>query len=198
MIATRRAFLFTTAGLLFVRPARSEGMPIVSAVIDDLTQAPPKASIGTRWQMITDTVMGGVSKGEMVREIVAGRPAIRLRGEVSLENNGGFVQIALDLSAEGGPVDASTWSGLELDVFGNSEEYAAHLRTSDLTRPWQSYRQSFKSFPRWQTVKLPFKHFSPNRTEIPLNVGRLRRFGLVAIGRAFSADISISGLRFFR
>jgi hypothetical protein len=35
--------------------------------------------------------MGGVSNGTMVREQVAGRPAIRMRGDVSLENNGGFV-----------------------------------------------------------------------------------------------------------
>jgi Complex I intermediate-associated protein 30 (CIA30) len=42
--------------------------------------------------LFTDRVMGGVSNGTMVRETVAGRPAIRMRGDVSLENNGGFVR----------------------------------------------------------------------------------------------------------
>jgi len=45
--------------------------------------------------LFTDQVMGGVSKGTMVRDAVAGRAAIRMRGDLSLENNGGFVQIAL-------------------------------------------------------------------------------------------------------
>jgi hypothetical protein len=51
-----------------------------------------------------------------------GRPAIRMQGNVSLENNGGFVQIAIDLSPDGKALDASPWRGIELDVFGNSEE----------------------------------------------------------------------------
>ena len=107
-----------------------------SSVIDDLSRDAPLATIGTPWQIFTDQVMGGVSQGTMVRETVSGRSAIRMRGDVSLDNNGGFVQIALDLAPAGGAVDASAWRGIELDVFGNGEEYGIHLRTPDLTRPW--------------------------------------------------------------
>jgi len=134
----------------------------------------------------------------MTREIVEGRTAIRLRGDVSLENNGGFVQIALDFRPDGGSIDASSWSGIELDVLGNAEEYALNLRTTDLNRPWQSYRQTFKAAPRWETVRLPFSDFAPNRTEIPLDLHRLRRMGIIGIGRAFHADVSLGGVRFFR
>ena len=68
---------------------------VSDSIIDDLSPEPPIATIGSNWQLLTDQVMGGVSKGIMVRDAVAGRPAIRMRGDVSLENNGGFVQIAL-------------------------------------------------------------------------------------------------------
>jgi hypothetical protein len=51
--------------------------------------------------------------------------------------------------------------------------------------------------PEWQTIRLPFAGFSPYRTEIPLDLRRLRRLDLAAIGRAFSADLAIGGLRFF-
>jgi len=146
--------------------------------------------------LFTDQVMGGVSKGTMVRDAVAGRAAIRMRGDLSLENNGGFVQIALDLSPDGGVVDASAWSGIELDVFGNGEEYGVHLRTDALTRPWQSYRQIFSAYAEWRTVQLPFDHFVPHRTDVLLDSHRLRRIGVVAIGRAFSADLALGGLRF--
>lgn len=171
-------------------------MPVTSSIIDDLSREPPIAAIGSRWELLTDRVMGGVSRGTMVRESVAGRPAIRMRGEVRLDNNGGFVQIALDLAPDGGIVDASAWSGLEIDVFGDGEAYGVHLRTDALTRPWQSFRQSFTADAEWRTVRLPFDRFAPYRTAAPLDTRRLRRVGLVAIGRAFTADLALGGIRF--
>ena len=140
--------------------------------------------------------MGGVSEGTMVRAAIAGRAAIRMQGDVSLENNGGFVQIALDLSPDGGVVDASAWRGIELDVLGNGEEYGIHLRTDALIRPWQSYRQIFTADAAWRTVQLPFVDFVPHRTDVMLDPRRLRRIGVVAIGHAFSADLALAGLRF--
>jgi len=171
-------------------------MIVTSSIIDNLSRESPIAAIGSKWELLTDQVMGGVSKGSMARDAVAGRPAIRMRGDVSLENNGGFVQIALDLSPDGGVVDTSAWSGIELDVFGNGEDYGVYLRTDALTKPWQSYRQSFKANAEWRTVQLPFDHFVPHRTNVPLDTHRLRRIGLVAIGRACSADLALGGLRF--
>jgi hypothetical protein len=154
------------------------------------------AATGSPWRLFTDQVMGGVSQATMVRDIVAGRPAIRLRGDVRLENNGGFVQIGLDLSPDGGVVDASDWSGVELDVFGNGEEYGVHLRTDALTRPWQSYRHAFTARAEWRTVRLPFDRFVLWRTDVPLDPRRLRRIGVAAIGRAFAPDLALGGLRF--
>ena len=165
-------------------------------IVEELSREPPIATIGGNWQLLTDQVMGGVSKGSQVRAPVAGRPAIRMLGDVSLENNGGFIQIALDLSPVGGVVDASAWDGIELDVFGNGEEYGVHLRTDALTRPWQSYRQSFMADAEWRTVQLPFDQFVPHRTVVLLDTRRLRRIGVVAIGRPFSCDLALGGLRF--
>jgi hypothetical protein len=198
MNTPRRTFLSALASIFASRPSRSENQQAAPSIIDDLSREPPIATIGTRWQLFTDTVMGGVSRATMARETVEGRAAIRLRGKVSLENNGGFVQISLDFRPDGGPIDASSWSGIEMDVYGNGEEYALSLRTADLTRPWQSYRQTFRAIPRWETVRLPFKSFVPNRTDIPLDLHRLRRLGIIGIGREFAADISVHGVRFFR
>ena len=172
-------------------------MLITSAIIDDLSRQMPLTAIGTSWQLFTDQVMGGVSNGSMVREVIDGRPAIRMRGDVSLENNGGFIQISVDLAPEGYAADVSAWQGIELDVLGQGEEYSLRLRTSELTHPWQSYRQSFIAEPQWQTIKLGFDGFEPHRTDMPLNLHALRRLGLVAIGRVLSADLALAGLRFF-
>jgi hypothetical protein len=168
-----------------------------SNIIDDLTQPPPLAANGGSWQLIADQVMGGVSQGTMRWETVAGRPALRMRGDVSLKNNGGFIQIALDLTPDGGSLDASSWEGIEIDVFGNGEEYNLHLRTADVSRPWQSYRQSFIASPEWTSLRFSFADFTPHRIERSLDLKTLRRIGIVAIGRAFPADIAVGGVRFY-
>ncbi|WP_439561860.1 CIA30 family protein [Roseinatronobacter sp.] len=167
-------------------------------LIDDLSAPHPRAVNGAAWEFVSDRVMGGISRGAMTREIVRDRPALRMRGQVSLENNGGFVQIALDLDPRGGTIDARTWAGIEMDITGNDKDYNLHLRTRDVTRPWQSYRASFRPVPEWQTIQLPFADFTAHRIDAALDLSQLRRIGIVAIGRAFDADIAIAGIRFFR
>lgn len=166
-------------------------------LIDDLSREFPETAIGSRWQLLSDGVMGGVSSGTMRRDLVDGRHAVRMQGNVSLENNGGFLQIALDLAPPGQTMDASAFTGIAIDVLGNDEEYGLHLRTSDLARPWQSYRQNFIATAQWQERRLPFAGFAAHRTEIPLDSHHIRRLGVVAIGRAFQADICICSVRFY-
>jgi hypothetical protein len=167
-----------------------------SPIIDDRASGDLNASLGTRWQFIADTVMGGVSRGKLSVEVVEGRPCLRLTGQVSLENNGGFVQAGLDLSPDG-LLDARGWNGIELEVLGNGETYNLHLRTADTSIVWQSYRASFRTGPNWATVRLPFNGFAPYRIDRPLDLSALRRLGVVAIGRAMAADLCLARLAFY-
>lgn len=165
--------------------------------IDDLSMPHPQASHAGRWQCISDGVMGGRSAGGISRETRAQRAAICLRGAVSLENNGGFLQMALDLRADGGVLDASAFEGIALDVCGNGEQYSVHLRTDAVSRPWQSWRQHFDTSAAWQTIRLPFVAFEAHRIDAALDVRRLRRLGIVAIGRAFTADVAVARIGFY-
>lgn len=149
------------------------------------------------WRVISDTVMGGVSSGSLVPTVVEGRVCLRMTGAVSLENNGGFVQASLDLSAAG-LLDAGEYAGIEIEVFGNGETYNLHLRTDDTRIVWQSYRASFQAEPSWQTLRFPFASFQPHRIDQPLDTRKLRRLGVVAIGREMQADISIARLLLYR
>ncbi|MRU16754.1 CIA30 family protein [Roseovarius sp. A21] len=149
------------------------------------------------WALVSDQVMGGVSDGKLSHEALQGRMALRLTGHVSTENNGGFLQMARNLGEAGG-MDASGYRGLELKVLGNGETYNIHLRTKDVTRPWQSYRHSFAAPDTWTTIKLPFGDFEPHRITSPLDLKSLRRIGIVAIGKAFNADVALSGLHLYR
>ncbi|MDH3229049.1 MAG: CIA30 family protein [Alphaproteobacteria bacterium] len=165
-------------------------------LIDDFTQNNLVSSLGTPWRGVSDRVMGGISEASVVRDVIDGRPCLRLCGEVRLENNGGFIQAALDLSASGDTLDASEYNGLRLVARGNGERYSVHLRTPDTVRPWQSYRAHFTAGPEWEVTNLPFAAFMPHRLDAALDIARLRRIGLVAIGRAFFADLAVCELGF--
>ena len=167
-------------------------------LIDDFRSGDLLSPLGTRWRAVTDQVMGGVSEATLKVETHDDRFCLRLTGDVRLENNGGFVQAALDLAPGGAALDASAYSGVRLVVKGNGEDYGLHLRTPDNQRPWQSYRAGFTAEAALRTVDLPFAAFAPYRLETPLDVTRLRRIGLVAIGRAFQADLLVCEVSFYR
>jgi len=166
-------------------------------IIDDRSSGRLDATNGASWRAISDTVMGGVSSGNLKPAVIEDRACLQLTGEVSLENNGGFVQASLDLNASG-LLDASSYTGIEIDVCGNGETYNLHLRTDATRIVWQSYRTSFQTQPHWQTLRLPFADFKPHRIDQQLDTRKLRRLGIVAIGREMRADICIGRLSLYR
>jgi len=167
-------------------------------MIYDAAGQSPRAFNGATWDVVTDRVMGGISSATLDLVTIAGRSALRLLGEVRLENRGGFVQCALDLAGPGASCDASGYTGLELTVLGNGETYGLHLRTTANRQPWESWRQSFPTTGAWQTLRLPFAGFLPHRCAGTLDLAHLRRVGLVAIGRPFHADVALASLAFYR
>ncbi len=150
------------------------------------------------WEYVADGVMGGVSDGGLRHDTYHGRMAAVLRGRVSLDNNGGFVQIAFDLRPDGSGFNASDWDGLEVQLCGNGEGYDIRLRTDQLTRPWQSFRTEVTPLPEWQTLRLPFDRFLPHKTDVPFDPRHLRRIGVLGIGREFQAEVAIAAVGLYR
>jgi len=165
-------------------------------VIDDFKEPTGSSRFGTAWRLVTDGVMGGSSSGGMMLREVDGYPALCIHGDVSLENNGGFVQAVLDLAREG-HLDASSYQGIRVLVRGNGETYNLHLKTADVRFPWQSYRASFLAEPRWRELRMPFAAFRPHRVDAPLDTERLSRLGFLAIGRRFTADLCVAEVAFY-
>ena len=163
-------------------------------ILDDFSRDDLISALGTPWRGFSDQVMGGISEETIALATIDGRRALRLSGEVRLENNGDFIQTALDLAPAGQTLDASAFTGVLLIVRGNGERYGVHLRTPACVRPWQSYRAGFIADAEWREIRLPFTRFEPYRLTEPLDVRQLRRIGLVAIGRAFHADLAVSAV----
>jgi Complex I intermediate-associated protein 30 (CIA30) len=165
-------------------------------VIDDRSNDDVTSNLGTRWKLVTDNVMGGLSQGQLTLDTYKDKKCLRMRGDVSTENNGGFVQIALSLSQQD-VFDASAYSGVEIEVAGNNEVYNIHFRTSGLWFPWQSYRYSFTAGSDWQTYRIPFSELEKYKTFHSFSQHEIKRIGLVAIGREFQADLCLAAISFY-
>jgi len=165
-------------------------------IIDDRSSDGLKSNLGEEWRLVTDNVMGGVSSGELSLHSYQDKNCLRMQGEVSTDNNGGFVQIALNLS-QSGSFDASAYDGIELQVSGNNESYNIHFRTAGLWFPWQSYRAPFDVSNDWQTIRIPFIQLEAYKTGRSFDASKLKRIGIVAIGRDFQADLCLASVKFY-
>ncbi len=160
-------------------------------LLDDFATDPLAAP--ARWTCFTDRVMGGQSDGRVTWEVVQGRPALRLRGHVSLANRGGFIQAAASLGGDR-PFDASEAAGFALDVCGTAGRYFLHARTDETRSPWQHYSAAVRVGPTWETVRLRWEDFTASAVRAPLDPHRLVRVGLVAGWAEFDADVSLARL----
>lgn len=151
--------------------------------------------VETRWDYVSDTVMGGRSKGQ-VEVLGNGADAeLRLTGRVSTENNGGFIQVRRRF--------VSAWpkgaKGLSLSVRGNGKTYYVFLKTPALRRVWFSYRASFVAGPDWTTIQLPFEGFKPSHDRMPATFAPsdVTSLGIVAYGADFDAEVSVKSIALF-
>jgi len=104
----------------------------------------------TPWQNIDDVVMGGISSSQM--EIHKDKATFK--GNLSLENNGGFASIrSADLTQE-----LEGFDGLLLRVKGDGKSYQFRLRDKSYNR--HNYSLRFKTNKdKWTLIKLPFTQF---------------------------------------
>lgn len=166
-------------------------------IIDDFSDPNHLSQLGNNWSLVSDRVMGGVSDGEHSFGSDDCFNYIKMAGDVSLENNGGFVQIALPLSDESKPLDATAYSGVRFWVKGNNDEYYIHLKNNTTRLPWQYYLASFIASKDWKQVEIPFDKFEPQALDDKLTVGSLTQIAIVGAKKAFKVDINIGPIEFY-
>ena len=159
-------------------------------LIEDFTMQPE-----TRWRFFSDGVMGGISTGQVEMRQDGSVAFARMTGRVSTANNGGFIQMRLDLQAP--PPDGT--QGVRLVVRGNDQRYFVHLRTSGTVLPWQYYQAGFDVTGTWAEIRIPLDAFSPSGAllrAVP-RVGSLRSVAIVAFGRDHDAEIELREIGFY-
>jgi hypothetical protein len=143
-----------------------------------------------RWCFVSDKVMGGVSEGTFETVIEGEDAHYNMQGNVSTKNNGGFLQFRTKINNH---PDGKLYKGIRIQVRGNNEEYALHIRTKYLFLPWQYYQSNFIATEEWQVIELPLKDFKKSNFYQPSDVSSIdiQTIGVVAIGRNFQANIDL-------
>ena len=148
-----------------------------------------------QWVYLTDRVMGGISEGTAQFEDQGIDQVIRLSGEVSTANNGGFIQVRSPVLWEA----AKGKTGIRLTVKGNGDQYFLHIRSTDTRLPWHYYQHSFQASGAWSEISLPFEDFEKSSTLLRATLGqsKIKTIGIVAYGKDYSADVSVKRLEFY-
>ena len=162
----------------------------------DRLENPGQPTQGQRWSFFTDGVMGGVSEGTVKLDKINNIFCYRMIGNVTTENNGGFIQIRSLLKPN---INGSDYEGIYFKVFGNNKKYFIHLRTQYTVAPWQYYSHSFNSISDWTEIKLSFSNFKKSnfyQSKKLINQS-IKSIGLVAGFDNFDADICLAEIGFY-
>ena len=89
---------------------------------------------------------------------------------------------------------------IRLKVKGNGEKYHIFIQTTIFYRLPTSYKiATFDTSPNWETVDIPFNKFKKLKDNIDSNIRAkdIKTFGIVAYGRDFKSDLSVSSVEFY-
>ena len=182
----------------------------VASALEDNLSFPFTPDSVKNWKFFSDQVMGGLSEGNVSLEQDGEMAFIRLSGNVSTENNGGFIQLRTSTSMSNKPLmfksihnsrkDGKKIKGVRLNVRGNGETYYIFIQTSILHwLPIGFHTATFDTSPNWKMVDLPFNQFKKrsNKNKSSFDAKDIKTFGIVAYGRDFRSDLSVSSIEFY-
>ena len=149
------------------------------------------------WQYISDQTMGGISNGQAVLEKDGDIFFARLTGKVSTANNGGFIQLRSTISFVNLIGETKNLKGILLNTRGNGEIYHIFIRTSETKSYSDFYLATFVANNNWEIIDLPFTKFKHRFSNKSLKGNDIKTFSIVAYGRDFISDVSVSEITFY-
>lgn len=126
-----------------------------AADVDEPIFAFASSASAEGWSVINDTVMGGVSTGQ----IAVTDGDLVFTGELSLDNNGGFASVRSPLIA---PPEAATWAertGPRIQAVGDGRTWTVEVRTDDIDGGWIAEMPT--SADTLTDATLPWASFAP-------------------------------------
>ena len=144
------------------------------------------------WQVEDDVVMGGRSQGTISRDSSG---HLVFRGDVSLENDGGFSSIQNNFD----PIDVSKYQHAIIRLKGDGKDYRFIAESEKDARHY--YVAEFTTSGEWQDIRIPLRTMYPMRRGDRLNIPDYPaetlsqvRF-MIANGRAESFQLKIASIQ---
>ena len=122
---------------------------------------------------------------------------IQTSADCSIENKGGFVQVALPLASDSKTFDATAYSGVRFWAKGNGQQYYVHLKNDKSRLPWQYYSTDFIAAKNWKQIEIPFEKFKPQALDVEMDVKSLSRIAIVGAKKAYEVDVYVGPIEFF-
>ena len=137
----KKLILLLFVSLFFEVPMNSQSLDLIN----------PSKEIGIKkWTIVNDDVMGGISSSTV---LINDNKHLIFRGNLSLENNGGFASSRLDIRKN----NLKGIKFFEIKLKGDGNNYKLRLRQKNMRA---SYSCDFKSQKNeWIIVKLPVEDF---------------------------------------
>ena len=159
-------------------------------VLDELKN-PGKTVQEQNWSFITDRVMGGRSEGSVDLDKIENVSCYRMKGKVTTENNGGFIQIRALINPN---IKLREYNGVFAYVYGNNKNYNIFIRTPLTVAPWQYYSYKFSAPNKWIEIRAPFSKFKKSNFYQPKDLSnqKLKSIALVAAFEDFNSDICLA------
>ena len=135
------------------------------------------------WQVVDDIVMGGLSNGQL--SLNSDGNGV-FKGNVSIENNGGFSSIQLNLEG----VETANNQIIELQLKGDGSLFQFRIKAAKYDR--HSYVYDFKTTGQWETILIPLNKMYPSfrgyTLDIPnFNQSQIERIGFLKASKINSA-----------
>ena len=147
------------------------------------------------WEFISDQVMGGVSFGSHQILNEENTFFLKLTGFVSLENNGGFIQVRKKIDN----LNNEKFQEIKLKCRGNNNQYFIHIRTKFTILPWQYYQLGFFVSDSWNEIKLDLNDFKRSGKILPKSIksNHITSIALVAFGKQQRVNLEVSEIIFY-
>ncbi len=118
-----------------------------------------------QWRVVNDDVMGGISSSKV---LVTDDDRIIFRGNVSLENNGGFASLRSPVKN----YNFENYSGIEIKLKGNGKLYSISMKETAYFSGY-FYTCSFETKKNdWTTLQIPFDKFKLHYFGKDMNSGK--------------------------
>jgi len=140
------------------------------------------------WRGITDQVMGGVS--DLTIKYKDG--VFFMKGNVSTENNGGFVRLSNRID-----LNSNNFQGIRFKAKGNNETYEIHVTLKGLkVPPWSYFSKSFDVTNEWQEFEIFFQDLkrSSGFSAASMKAKNISDLSIAGYGRDFEVDLEIKDI----